>query len=506
MNFVCALLAVASTGLTPSECVSAIRADVATVPPTVAPYIRYLTFGEFDKAIRTEKVQVLSGHVNHLSTQQGIETGYVLPNCDNAVLRINVLDYGWTPELWERLVDVEPYFTVKVEEDWPGGVWPGDGKNYPGPGKAGNFRWKRPTLSHVLSEGPTGKDDLIAIVAATQSRLPMVRGDWFLNQSAIQHLRRVGYYDWLGIKTVVDVDRLVGFDAKLAKASGRIDREAVSESGVALQARAIDRRQGFRPKWSSHDFELALDRKDPTRVIGQDIENEQDATEIFFGLLNELWGTAIFNGKAVRLDFAAPEIASDKRSKSNDTRVHVGASCLRCHAVGGLQPIDEWWHGNPLKFTDEAKAREFREQYLSDLKHFIERDRSVYEHAVEQATRTVKFGADGKPILVKGWTSKEWSGKFAAEWERYEDASVDLEWAARDLHVPPAKLVEMVKKARDAELVIRQQRLIGNTLSIEVVPAVDPVVARIADGKRVGIRQWEHAFPSAAFTVRGVVP
>lgn len=486
MNILIAALALASAGMTPAECVAVASKDLATIPPTVQPYIRYLTLGEFDRADRVEKAKVLSGHVNHLSTEQDLQPVAVVDGSDSAVLRINLNDYGWSPELWEKLAEVDPYFHVVVIEDWPGGVW--NGKHYP----AGPY--KVHALAPWLSEAPSSPAMLSAIVEATHSQVPIVRGDWFLNQSAIQALRRVGYYDFLRVKSQKDFDDLAGFDRKIADRASRIDRESVGMSGVTLQPRAIIREEGVRPVWRTFDFELAVDGKDPLRIIGKDIEKAFDATEQFALLRNGLWATALFNGKGERQDFAPPQIASDKQSKSNDARVHVNQSCLRCHVDGGLQAVDGWFRhgGQPVvKSFDEVKARQFRQQYQSDLKRYLDRDRAVYADAVKEVT---------------GWTPKAWSAAYAAEWERYEDARVDLEWAARDLHTTLPNLKRVMTVALRAELAIRDQQQHGNTLKVEIAPTIDLVFGQLLAGKAVGIRQWEAIYPSASATIRGLVP
>ena len=482
------LVALMGVGTTPAECVAVARKDAETIPQSVLPYIRYFSLGEFDMAEREAKIRVLSGHVNHLSVEQDLVPVHIVDEWGLSVVRINLNDYHWSVETWDRLARVDPYFHVKVIREWEGGVWPADGKTY----AKGAFPYNDFLLAPVLSEGPEGKANLSYLADALKTRVPILRADWFLNQTAIQANRAVGYFDWLGIKDQKTFDDLAGFDPKIGKRSGRIDRESVALSGVSLQPRGILRKEGVRPIWVTFDFEQALGQKNPLRVIGSDIEDSFDATEQFGLLRNGLWATFLANGKGVRQDFAPPQIASDSMSRSNDKRVHINISCIRCHADGGLQSIDGHFRNAiqpPLNLgaTDEGQAREFRQQYMSDLKRYLNRDRRVYEEAVKEVT---------------GWTAKEWSTRYAAEWERYEDARVDLAWVARDLHVPQNQLKDAMNRALQQKLVIRYQ----DHQKIEVAPAIDLVFGTLIRGGSIGIRQYEELFPSAYATLRGVVP
>lgn len=488
MHILTAIVALSGCGMTPAECVVVAWKDAEKIPPTVQPYIRYFTLGEIPQIDRDEKAKVLSGHVNHLSTEQDLQPVAVVPECDGAVLRIDIRDYGWTTDLWERLV-IEPYFHVDAIEQWPGGVWQADGKTYP----AGPYTIR--ALAPWLSEAPSNTKTLASLATATNSQVPIVRGDWFLNQSAVQRLRKVGYYDWLRVKTQKDFDDLAGFDRKIADKAGRIDRESVGVSGVTLQPRAIVREEGVRPIWRTFDFELAVDRKDPLRIIGKDIEGQFDATEQFALLRNGLWATALFNGKGERQDAAPSTIASDSLSKSNNKNVEVNVSCQRCHANGGLQSVDGWFRhgagGPKVKSLDPDKSRKFRQEYQSDLQRYIDRDRNVYADAIKECT---------------GWTPKEWSAAYSAEWERYEDARVDLEWAARDLHRTPAEVRKAIAVALKVELVVRERQQAGDVVNVKLAPAVDLVFGQLVAGKAIGIRQWESVYGSASATIRGIVP
>ena len=109
----------------------------------------------------------------------------------------------------------------------------------------------------------------------------------------------------------------------------------------------------------------------------------------------------------------------------------------------------------------------------------MELDKSLYTQAVKEAT---------------GWDTKTYAEKYAEYWERYEDAQIDLVWAAADLYTTPAILKAVLLKR------IQQ----GNTNP--ETGGVDFVLARLAQGKLVEIRQYEEVHALALTILRGELP
>jgi hypothetical protein len=349
--------------------------------------------------------------------------------------------------------------TVKKKEayDWPGGVGQ-DGTYY---AKGTYYRtitkqiekqipldqtetdkvviapWVSPTKQHQLA--------LATLVALADTQVPVVRGDWFFIQTAASVNRKPGYYDFLGIKDQKDFEALVGFDAKVQDKSNRIElRAAVGYSGVTLQPRAIARYPAIDPGgyWKTFDFREASGPHDVLSVFLKDIEKDFDATEQFGFLPNSFWATALFNKAGQRQDTAPDFIASDSLSRTQDRRVHVNVSCIRCHSNAGLKPVDDWVKklldpppGLQFATTDYKKVQQFRQQYLKGLDVKLTNDRAVFDDAVKIAT---------------GWDSKTYAAKYGAFWERREDARqgyVDLVWIERDLGVPKTTIVKALDGA-----------------------------------------------------------
>lgn len=457
MKVILSLLTAAVLGQTPAEVVGIVHADLAKLAPESRQRVRYLDLGTIPEKDRPKAVQVLRGHCNGLSRNADL----VAPaRVHPAVLRVTLDDYRWDPSVWDRFSESDPYYTVRAVTDWPGGVY-SDGVSYP----AGSFRVNK------AYPAPWAGKEAAEVWTMTGSRAPVLRADWWFNQTAAQADRVIGYYDMLGVKDEAGFQLLIGADRKKAEAFRAELRDAVNQSGVTLHPRAIVRHDaGAGGYWRSLDFIVAKGEKNPLRVLGRDLEKVYDATEQFGLLPNNLWATGLFDRQGKRQDFAPPEIASDGQSKSNDKRVHVNASCIRCHVEGGLRPIPAWVRGEinagpfALRTPDYAAAVLLRQQYARDLMGFMKRDRDTYEAAIKEAT---------------GLDSKGYAAAYGTFWESYEDGRIDLERAAASLGVDAKGLQEKLLEAAKAN-------------------ALDPVLSVLArKGGSVDVRQWEEVYPAA---------
>lgn len=470
-----ATLAAPIWALTPAQAVAAAEADVRLAPPHLRQYLRYLDLGEIPAKDRTTAYRVLCGHVQHLSRASDITRPVALAG--GALLRLNIEDYGWSVALWESLADADPYYHTRLVQEtvelWPGGRY--DGVHY----MPGAFRYRARKTVRALAPWLGNPLVVKSLVDMTQSSVPIVRGAWFFNQTAAQADRKPGYYDFLGVKDKKTFEALGGFDRKAFEKFRTELRASVADSGVTLQPRAIARfGVADGAYWFSLDFKAAVAGKNPLRVLGRDIEKEVDAIEAYITLPNGMWATGLFNGKGVRQDTAPDFIASDGVSRSTDKRVHVNVSCLRCHTNGGLKDIDDWTRNliQPpltLQSVDYKELRRLRQQYAKHLEPFLDRDRLGFEASVKEAT---------------GWTSKEYAKAYADFWSAFEDAKVDLAWAARDLGVSEKEF----RAALDAQA---------------KAGIADPVLSvfLLAGPRRrtIGIRTWLEVYATAATIVYG---
>ena len=484
--------------LSPMDSVVQAAADCSKLQPGYASYTRYLSLYNLPAAERIKAIAVLNGHCNMLSREPDLIPVSIVPGTLGSLVRINLQDYRWSGELWEKLSD--PYFTDRVDETevvviWyalkKGDTWQKgrpweDGKVYDKPFTVGadfpavtEIRRKGggknvQALAPWLTTTPEGKNAVETLVRLTGSRIPVVRADWFFNQTAAAAGRSPNYYDFLGVKDEASFQRAIGADIKLAEEFGAELREAVAISGVTLNPRAIVRHPtlggGY---WRTFDFKTSKGDKNPLKVLGKDVEASYDATEQFGHLPNGLWATFLGNRKGEVQATAPDDIASDGFARGTDRRVHSNVSCVRCHSDGGLQPIDGWARNllePPFAITtlDYQRARDLRRQYLRKLEPFLTKDRLVYELSIQEVTGLK--------------TSKEFSAAYAATWERYEDARVDLARAAADLGCTP--------KEFEQDLMVQVKANYGSTvLSALLGKGIRP--------RAIPVRVWEEAYPEA---------
>lgn len=475
MNVLIAAIALTSCGMTP-EGTAAARRDAESFPDDLRPYIRYLSLEEIQPKGRELAAQVLSGHVNSLSRESEI-----VPLAKvGSLLRVNLKDYGWPIETWEKLAKADPYYHVKVAVEWPGGVWPADGKKY----EKGAFRYVQDAIAPWMSEGESGRENLAALVGATRSQVPIIRGDFFFNLTAAAADRDPNYNTFLGIKNLADYQKLVGFDPKRKRNKVEI-REAVSgsDTGVSLQGRAVVRQDTDEGGWLwiTLDVRKATDKVNPLRVLGRDFEknwdaaNKKDAAQELIGSLpNGLVVYGLFNNAGELQDSAPDFIASDTLAHGRDKRVHNPASCVRCHDGRSLQAIDGWVRGtfqDPLSLNapDYESLRLQRQQYGKKLDPIIERDKDLYERSVIEAT---------------GLKAKDYHQGFAALWHRTEDFHYDLDAAAEDLGVSSVVLKSALEQS------VRRGFL-------DDLTRADLVLSSLLKGKTLDKTQWQEVFPLA---------
>jgi hypothetical protein len=424
---------------------------------------------------RASAIRILRGHLQHLNRQADFVPLHVVAGMGEALLRLCIADGGWPRELWEALADEDPYFHVtlaggkeeKITRPWPGGVY-SDGKYY-APGSFSTYelvkgKGEKRALAPILAQTPRHKAALKTLIELSQSQAPILRADWFFNQTAAAVDRKTNFYSFTGLKTQDDFERLIGFDRKLAEPFIEL-RDAIAKSNITLRPRAIARFSALGGGyWATFDFKVPKDKKNPLRIIGRDIELQHDASELYGLNPCGFWVAIAADGKRKVQDAVPDAVASDHHRQGNDSRIHPNVSCVRCHRQGGLQSLDGAWYrnlvskGNTFNFPNFEDSIQFRQQYVSRrLEPFLARDRAIYAASVLQVT---------------GLTTEQYADAYAAFWSEYEDAHVDAAWAARDLGVS----VEVLKGA-----VARQKLLLKS----------DPVLAALAGGDSVDIREWE---------------
>ncbi len=458
----------------PADSVRAAARDLATLAPERRLYTRYLDLGGVPLVERPLLIQVLAGHCNHLSSEPDMGVLVIVAGTAGAVLRLDVEDYGPAfGRAWERLES--PYQTVTVERDvgraWPGGAWT-DGKWY----RAGAFRTRTGKRTRVralapqLSEGPGGAKALAYLVYHMQSRVPLVSGPWFLFQTLAQDDRDVGYYQFLGLKTQKDFERLVRFDSKLAK--GIEQRRVVIFSGVTLEPRRVERTVTvLGALWRTFDSVKAIDKNNPLRVL-DDKDFRFNASEQIGVLPNGLPAFLLANDKGVLQNVAPPNIVSGDRTSGKDSRLHVCYSCLNCHLAGKASMVLDI-EAVPIRkiaAVDYRVLRALKRQYLRKVAGLVDQDRRSYATAYLEAS---------------GLKTAEYGRAVAKAYIGYDEMRADLAWMARD-----AGVTVLVLRAA-----LTYQEKAG---------VLDPILSVVLAGGQVGFRQYEEVIPLLHVALKGV--
>ncbi len=466
--FMLALLIGQAAPLTPADAMSQVHADLARMPAEARTYARYLTTYNVPTEQRTKLIQAISGHVNGLSRSVDLSAPRIIPDTQGSLLRIDLRDYEWDVALWEKLVD--PAFTTVVQTvvPWEGGSW--EGQHY----ARGSFTYYRKTqaIGPWLTETEDGRRKLTDVTTWTYSNSPVVRGEWFIYQTAVQEGRAPGYYDFLGIKNQKDFEKVVRFDANLAAKLEH--RRAVVFSGIALQPRRVERiNTVLGGLWRTFDNDKAVDAKNPLRIL--DDTFRFTATEQIGPLPNGMPAFYLGDNAGKRQDKAPDNIVGgDRTTSNNDTRLHINLSCIRCH-MGmskkemGVKEAD-FARITKLKSTDYQQYLDLKRQYLRDLAPEIVGDRARYEVAIKRIT---------------GLTPFEYATELGKAYARH-DGPVTPDRAAADLGTTKAKMLAAFR-AYDARA------------------DLDPVLSLLMDGKAIPVQQFEEVIPIAHSTLRGYI-
>jgi len=369
--------------------------DLTRRTPAEQLFAVYLWLGDVAENDRPAFIKTLSGHINGLSRDAFISFPQLVTK-DLSVIRLDFSKYAWDFKVVKQLVAADPYYPRRLEITivWPGGIWPDDGKRY----DAGSFTVKRV--------------------------VPVVSARWFVWQTAIAADRQPGYYDFLALRDRADFDKLVGFNAQVFKDARRSEYlEAVAFSGVSQQPRRI----GIFPavearKYITFDAKLAVADKNPLRILDDSFKH--DAEEIFGFLPNGMWCWFLADAAGKRQDSAPDFIGPDKTSPSNDGRIHVNLSCLRCHYNKGFSGsrgiIDFEQHFRtlfakvPLTSPDYEKLQDIYRLYFRSFKQALGLDRLKHADAVMTAT---------------GVDADLWAKQIATIFEQYDAGATAAEAA-----------------------------------------------------------------------------
>lgn len=449
----------------PAEAVAAAWADAQKLPVEIRPHVRYLTEFGIPEKERASEAKAHAFHVNQLSREPDLAP---LVRVTPSLVRVNLKDFGWTRETWERLAEVEPYFHAKIEAAKVAEVAPkveeervsyDGGVTWQTRRVGGKQVAKKEEKKAIAAHAPwLPSKEIAALALALNSDVPIARADWFLWQTATQHEKGPGYYDFLGLgKKEEDFQELIGADVKLAKRVKKEIAAVVARSGVTLNNRSMERFQTINgPYWRTQDFKTNILKQNVIRLLDGDTDPPKgDASEQYGTLPNGLFAFWLQNDKGERQDAAPDFIASDAFSTSTDRRVRIGIGCVRCHEEG-IKPISDWMRAvyrGPVQLaaTDYDRYKRLQRLYLSDLEGHVVSDRAGYEKALKR---------------LNGLTAKENAQGYAKAWARYIDTDLSLDDVAREAYVEKEALVKILKEYAKPKPELDPKKLIADPVLI----------------------------------------
>ena len=272
---------------------------------------RYLTLTHYyNNKVSQSKFHVfVSGLTKLINSLSWNEQGHVPQTIGNkkTILRINLNDLKWSPQIWDDLIKIYPYDL------------------------------STPDLPFNSFEELSG------------TRLPYLRGDWFAFEVSKPPL----YHSILELPrteseletTSGTVRKLLNINVKANIDNNLVARSGFQKSGVSANNRLIERHPSpFGAYWKSYDFQK--DSGDKSRILfftplGPYERDgfKHDGGEIIFNLPNGLQAYFLSDSNGNRLDIAPLEIVQDETR--SDRIVHNGISCISCHANGIRRKNDE---------------------------------------------------------------------------------------------------------------------------------------------------------------------
>jgi hypothetical protein len=328
-----------------------------------------------------------------------------------------------------------------------------------------DYQWDANFWDRILAEYPYGvSPETVAARASmlhTRTRLPVIRADWFLATACRPPL----YHDLLQLPTnAAELERQLRVDVTQDIQQDRVARAGFSGSGVARNNRIVERHDSILGAyWRTYDFDAVPQNLQDRDILLPDRRNifayplgpgagdntfQHAGGEIIFTLPNGLQGYMLINAVGVRVDKAPAAIVSDP--KRPDRQVETGISCMSCH-VQGINPKSDQVRDHVAKNArvfSKADAERVRALYVPEakMKALMDADAERYRRAVEKCGGRVNLTA---PI--------------ATLTQRYE-ADIDLPSAAAELGVKPETLLSRISETEEVARSLGSLKVLGGTV------------------------------------------
>jgi WD40 repeat protein len=414
---------------TESALTELILADLGKQEKAARRFLRYFSLAPLANAgagpdeLRTGR-NALSKLLNSLSWHPRI-TFPAAADPAGVLLRIDLRDYQWDANLWNRLLADYPYGVVQ----------------------------------------DTAAARAVLVEMAT--KVPCVRADWFIASASRAPL----YYDLLQLPAnLAELERQLRVDVAADLRQERAVRAGFNGSGVSRNNRVLQRHDALTGAyWRTYDFEAVPQNLADRDLLLPDRRNlfanplgpgfgeasfRHAGGEAIFSLPNGLHGYILVNAQDQRVDKGPTAIVSDP--KRPDRAVEAGLSCMNCHARGILPKDDQvrdHLAKNPRAFS-RADADKVRALYApaARTRSLMEQDAERFRKAVERTGDRV--GASAETVMTLAL--------------RYE-ADVDLSTLAAEAGLRPEALRERLGHAEKAAANLGALRVPGGTVARQVI-------------------------------------
>jgi serine/threonine-protein kinase len=307
--------------VTTGEWLDAIQADLLTLDPNDWKFQRYISFIElynfgYCAGQLATYHHALTKVLNSLSDQTELGFPVAVAGSHDAIFRIDLRDYGWNADLWDRIACANPYsIDYGVNQAYPVAAAIQDAlKNEKGtevalfvqPGRPFINIVTRPPLYHDILEIP----DTLAQLAVVKSGIIDLAGNALAEQNNETEdlVHRAGFY----------------------------------VSGVSDSNRMIERQRvpGEKAGYFWHSFDFG-DNDDLRDIFKHPLDFVADGGEVIFSLPNGFQGYMIVDGLGQRIDEAPTDVVKDPDNKEEAYAVVNGISCIGCHSSGIIVKADE---------------------------------------------------------------------------------------------------------------------------------------------------------------------
>jgi WD40 repeat protein len=332
-----------------------------------------------------------------------------------------------------------------------------------------DFLWDANLWNRVLAEYPYGilPDSAVAraCLIATATKLPCIRADWFIATASRPPL----YHDLLQLpNNLAELESQLRVNAAVDIQQERVARAGFNGSGIARNNRILERHVAVHGAyWRTYDFDavpqnlvdrgnLLPDRRNifayPLGPGSTDNLFQHAGGEVIFNLPNGLQGYMIVNANNQRLDKASTALVSD--TKRPDKAVETGVSCMACHYRGINSKDDQirdYVDKNPKAFS-KSDGEVIRALYppAKKMQALMDEDAERFRRALERTGNKVSAF---EPVMTLTL--------------RYE-GDVDLPTAAAELGLKPDDLRQRVGGSERAARNLGALRVAGGTVSRQV--------------------------------------